>query len=159
MMVIWEKKEINEKELGQTLFLKSNTLASLLKKLKAKGYIDINKNMKDSRNIVITLTELGKNLKEKAVTVPYSIVKTINLSEEEALYLYKILYKILEVEKKMSYDVIYIGSGHACWHGALILKTLGIKEPSKMIFAFPTQTYGLISSLIPLFLKKKLVII
>ena len=24
-----------------------------------------------------------------------------------------------------SYDVIYIGSGHACWHGALILKTLG----------------------------------
>ena len=24
-----------------------------------------------------------------------------------------------------NYDVIYIGSGHACWHGALILKTLG----------------------------------
>lgn len=23
------------------------------------------------------------------------------------------------------YDVIFIGSGHACWHGALILKTLG----------------------------------
>ena len=24
-----------------------------------------------------------------------------------------------------NYDVIYIGSGHSCWHGALILKTLG----------------------------------
>lgn len=24
-----------------------------------------------------------------------------------------------------NYDVIFIGSGHACWHGALILKTLG----------------------------------
>lgn len=24
-----------------------------------------------------------------------------------------------------SYDVIFIGSGHACWHGALILKTMG----------------------------------
>ena len=24
-----------------------------------------------------------------------------------------------------NYDVIFIGSGHACWHGALILKMLG----------------------------------
>ncbi|MCR5079008.1 MAG: NAD(P)/FAD-dependent oxidoreductase [Bacilli bacterium] len=24
-----------------------------------------------------------------------------------------------------NYDVIFVGSGHACWHGALILKTLG----------------------------------
>lgn len=36
----------------------------------------------------------------------------------------------------------------------IINQKLGIKELSKMIFAFPTQTYGLISSLIPLFLKK-----
>jgi pyruvate/2-oxoglutarate dehydrogenase complex dihydrolipoamide dehydrogenase (E3) component len=26
-----------------------------------------------------------------------------------------------------SYDVISIGSGHACWHGALILKAFGKK--------------------------------
>ncbi len=31
---------------------------------------------------------------------------------------------------------------------------LGVRQLSKMIFAFPTQTYGLISSLIPLMLKK-----
>lgn len=24
-----------------------------------------------------------------------------------------------------AYDVIFIGSGHSCWHGALILKSLG----------------------------------
>ncbi len=24
-----------------------------------------------------------------------------------------------------NYDVIFIGSGHACWHGALLLKTMG----------------------------------
>lgn len=36
----------------------------------------------------------------------------------------------------------------------IIEQKLGIKELSKMIFSFPTPTYALISSLIPLFLKK-----
>lgn len=36
----------------------------------------------------------------------------------------------------------------------IINQKLGVKELSKMIFSFPTQTYGLVSSLIPLFLKK-----
>ncbi|MCR4841681.1 MAG: NAD(P)/FAD-dependent oxidoreductase [Eubacterium sp.] len=36
----------------------------------------------------------------------------------------------------------------------IINRKMGVKELSKMIFAFPTPTYGLISSLIPMFLKK-----
>lgn len=97
MMVLWEKENINEKELGKKLFLKSNTLAPLLKKLKSKGLVLIEKNEKDNRNINISLTQKGTQLKEKAVDIPQSIVKTINLTKDEAVYLYKILYKILEV--------------------------------------------------------------
>lgn len=37
----------------------------------------------------------------------------------------------------------------------IINQKLGAKELSKMIFSFPTQTYGLVSSLIPLLLKKQ----
>ena len=36
----------------------------------------------------------------------------------------------------------------------IINQKLGIKELSKMIFSFPTQTYGVVATLIPLFLKK-----
>ncbi len=36
----------------------------------------------------------------------------------------------------------------------IIDRKLGVKELSWMIFSFPTQTYGLISTLMPLFLKK-----
>lgn len=36
----------------------------------------------------------------------------------------------------------------------IINRKLEIKELSKMIFSFPTPTYGLISSLIPLFMQK-----
>ena len=96
MMVLWEEGDINEKELGRRLFLKSNTLAPLLKKLETKKYISIKKDKKDARNIVISLTESGEKLKEEAVNVPPSLASTINLSEEEAANLYKILYKYLQ---------------------------------------------------------------
>ncbi len=96
MMVMWEKKKVNEKELCETLYLKTNTLAPLLQRLKDKGYIAITKDKKDKRNLVISLTSEGEKLKEKAVDVPPSIAEEFNLSEEEAMFLYKILYKILD---------------------------------------------------------------
>lgn len=100
MMVMWEKKKVNEKELCEALHLKTNTIAPLIKKLKDKGFILINKDKEDKRNLIISLTRLGEDLKEKAVDVPPSIAEEFNLTEEEALFLYKILYKILDYEKE-----------------------------------------------------------
>ena len=100
MMVMWEKKEVNEKELCQALHLKTNTIAPLIKRLKQKGYIFVNKDKKDKRNLIITLTKEGDALKEKAVDVPLGIAEEFNLTEEEAKILYKILYKILDYDKK-----------------------------------------------------------
>ncbi len=99
MMVMWEKKSVNEKELCEALHLKTNTVAPLIKRLKDKGYISIIKDKKDKRNLVISLTTEGEKLKEKAVDVPPSIAEEFNLTEEEATFLYKILYKILDYEK------------------------------------------------------------
>ena len=100
MMVLWEKKVVNEKELCKALRLNTNTLAPLIKRLKEKGYILISKDKKDKRNLVIKLTNEGELLKEKAVDVPPSIAQEFNLSNEEAEFLYKILYKILDYEKE-----------------------------------------------------------
>lgn len=100
MMVMWEKGVANEKELCETLRLNTNTLAPLLKRLKDKGFISIDKDKKDKRNLVIKLTKEGELLKEKAVDVPPSIAQEFNLTEEEATLLYKILYKILDYEKE-----------------------------------------------------------
>lgn len=99
MMAMWEKKESNEKELCKALRLKTNTLAPLLKRLKEKGFLAIRKDEQDKRNLVISLTEKGEALKEKAVDVPPSIAKEFCLGEEEAIFLYKILYKVLDYEE------------------------------------------------------------
>ncbi|MBR3251020.1 MAG: MarR family transcriptional regulator [Erysipelotrichaceae bacterium] len=99
MMVLWENEDINEKQLGEIVHLKSNTLTPLLKKLKDKGYISIRKNSGDERNIVISLTRNGSDLKDRAVSVPETLAKTLKLDQDEAAYLYKILYKILNDEE------------------------------------------------------------
>lgn len=100
MMVMWEKEVVNEKDLVNALYLQANTLNPLLKKLEAKKYIKINKDESDKRNLKISLTNEGRNLKDKAVHVPASLAKEINLSEEEAIFFYKILYKILNETKE-----------------------------------------------------------
>ena len=96
MMVLWEEKQVNEKFLCEALYLKSNTVTPLLKKLQAKGYIDKTKDKADERNIIITLTKKGADLKEKALCVPENIAKEFWLAPEEATELYRILYKMLE---------------------------------------------------------------
>ena len=80
MMVLWEKKSLTVKELGSCLFLDS---------------LARRRSEEDERNLIVTITEKGESLKEKAVKVPAEMAKCTNLEPEEAMELYKILYKIL----------------------------------------------------------------
>ena len=99
MMVLWEEKKVNEKFLCESLCLKSNTVTPLLQKLSEKGFIKKEKDKEDERNIVITLTDAGEKLKDKALCVPLSLVKELDLPPDDAAALYRILYKMLEKEK------------------------------------------------------------
>ena len=95
MMYFWEKNKSNVKELGKTLLLDSSTLTPLLKKLENKGYISRVRSSIDERNLELTVTKKGLDLRDKAVSIPEQIGECINLSEEEVSVLYKLSYKIL----------------------------------------------------------------
>jgi len=95
MMVLWERKRVNVKELGECLYLDSGTLTPLLKKLEAKGLVTRMRSEKDERNLVVSITEEGEKLKEKAAEIPIQIAGCTNLTEEEGMMLYHILYKLL----------------------------------------------------------------
>lgn len=95
MMILWDKKELNVKELGQCLYLDSGTLTPLLKKLEAKGLVVRKRSTQDERNLIVSITEAGEKLREQAINVPAQIAQCVNLEPEEAIELYRILYKIL----------------------------------------------------------------
>ena len=95
MMYFWEKETSNVKEISQALLLDSGTLTPLLKKLEAKGYINRVRSTKDERNLEVTITEKGLELRKKALSIPENISKCIDLSKEEAKMLYSLVYKVL----------------------------------------------------------------
>ena len=98
IMVLWEKKTLTSKELGNCLFLDSGTLTPLLKKMEAKGFLSRRRSEEDERNLVVSITKAGEQLREKAVEIPEKIARCSNLDSEESATLYRILYKILKNE-------------------------------------------------------------
>jgi len=95
MMVIWEKENVTVKELGETLFLDSGTLTPVLKCLEQKGFIQRERNAEDERVLDVTLTEKGRELRERALSVPQQMASCVRLTKSEAGELYRILYKLL----------------------------------------------------------------
>ena len=73
MMVLWEEKEMNVKELGKRLYLDSGTLTPVLKRLEQKGLVIRKRNSKDERVLMINITKEGEALKEQAVEIPYKM--------------------------------------------------------------------------------------
>jgi DNA-binding MarR family transcriptional regulator len=95
LLVLWEKDGLSVSEIGEKLMLDNGTLSPLLKKLEQAGYIERLRCHEDERMVVITLTEAGRILQEKAKDVPGHVAKCIALSDEKAKLLYSLLYELL----------------------------------------------------------------
>ena len=95
MMVMWEEKELNVKELGDKLFLDSGTLPPVLKKLEAKGYVTRERSKIYERTLIVTLTKSGEELKEMALEIPVGMRGCLNINDEEMTQLRNMLNKIL----------------------------------------------------------------
>ena len=95
MMVLWEQKTLNVKALGEKLYLDSGTLTPVLKKLESKGYITRERSSEDERNLVVSITPEGEELRNKALSIPSAMGSCVKLAPEEAKLLYDLLYKII----------------------------------------------------------------
>ena len=95
LMVVWEKREVNVKELGEKLYLDSGTLTPVLKNLEAKGYVCRTRSTTDERVLNVKITDKGEALKDKALDVPQKVAGCVKLAPQEAVELYRLLHKIL----------------------------------------------------------------
>ncbi|SIN84583.1 MarR family winged helix-turn-helix transcriptional regulator [Algoriphagus halophilus] len=106
MLTLWQFQEQSVKSIGERLFLESNTLTPLLKRLEQKDLIQRIRSKTDERTVMISLTQAGMELKEKALEVPKKIVESFHdntISEEEIFSFQKTLFKLLNVlDKKVS---------------------------------------------------------
>ena len=104
MLVLWERKSSTVKDLGKTLYLDSGTLTPLLKKLEQKGLLTRKRSTEDERNLIVSITDQGEQLKDKALNIFDSMAAKVPLSPDESLTLYKLLYKMLAAVDEQSHD-------------------------------------------------------
>jgi DNA-binding MarR family transcriptional regulator len=81
IIALWEQDNQTVGSLGEKLFLESNTLTPILKKLEAMGYLRRQRDSADERQVMISLTDAGRSLREKAFGM--DLVEACGLSTDE----------------------------------------------------------------------------
>ena len=87
IVALWEEDDQTVSRLGEELFLESNTLTPVLKKLKSMGYLTRRRDPKDEPQFRVNLTEVGRRLREKGLTM--NLIKQTRLPPEEFAKLQK----------------------------------------------------------------------
>ena len=95
MMVLWEKQTVSSRELAECVRLDYGTLTPVLKRLEQAGYLQRTRAPEDERLLTLDLTKQGKDLRDKAVSIPPAVAKCMGLTAEEFQALYMLTYKAL----------------------------------------------------------------
>ncbi|MDP2813811.1 MAG: MarR family transcriptional regulator [Erysipelotrichaceae bacterium] len=104
LLVLWEQDEQYVNDIGEKLILDSGTLTPLLKKLQTAGLIERKRSKTDERNVLISLTQKGKELEEKTKGVPAQIGVCLTLPKEKLGQLYNLLYDFIDMDIVVNND-------------------------------------------------------
>ncbi|PNG25759.1 MarR family winged helix-turn-helix transcriptional regulator [Methylocella silvestris] len=94
MLVLWEADDITVKAIGERVYLDSGTLTPLLKRLEASGLLARARDPKDERQVRVSLTQKGGDLRASAKTIPGEIARAMGRSPEDLKAVRKELRRI-----------------------------------------------------------------
>jgi DNA-binding MarR family transcriptional regulator len=83
LLVLWEQDELRVSHIGERLFLDSPTLTPLLKRMEALGLLRRLRDKVDERQVIVGLTQKGRDLKRRAKTVVHGVFCASECSPEE----------------------------------------------------------------------------
>ena len=83
MILLWGEDDQTVGEIGEKLFLQSNTLTPMLKRLETLGYIKRNRDSADERQVRIKLTESGRKLRVRAFDIVRRVRNATGLQDAQ----------------------------------------------------------------------------
>lgn len=95
MMVMWEHKSLSVGRIGELVNLDSGTLTPMLKKMEAAGLVKRCRSKADERELIVSITEKGEQLRAQALDIPEKMGSCTSLTTEEALQLRTLLAKLI----------------------------------------------------------------
>ncbi len=75
MLVLWERDAQRVSDIGAALYLDSGTLTPLLKKLEALGLVERTRSKEDERQVIVSLTQVGRKLQAKSQSIPACVLE------------------------------------------------------------------------------------
>lgn len=83
MMVLWEKDSLTVSTICEELQLETTTVTPLLKRMEANGLLSRTRSKEDERQVIVSLTEQGRAMKEAARDVPACMTRAVALPDDE----------------------------------------------------------------------------
>ena len=77
LMVLWEQDAQPLNAISRRLYLESNTLTPLIKRMEAMKLVARKKNKDDARQTIVVLTEHGRDLERQADSIPDCMASTL----------------------------------------------------------------------------------
>jgi MarR family transcriptional regulator, organic hydroperoxide resistance regulator len=79
LVALWEENGQTVGRIGAKLGLASNTLTPILKRMEAAGLLIRSRSTADERQVRLSLTEGGRALQARAVTIPECVMKAAGM--------------------------------------------------------------------------------
>lgn len=98
MMLLWEADGLTVNDIAEKLFLNTNTVTPLLKRLETQGLISRERSEEDERRVIVTLTAQGLALREQAATIPERLVSNLasnTMSVDDLNHMVSQIYQLI----------------------------------------------------------------
>ncbi|MBQ9877948.1 MAG: MarR family transcriptional regulator [Bacteroidales bacterium] len=98
LLVLWEKDAQPVNDIAKRLFLETNTVTPLLKRMENEGLLARAKGKEDARQMIVSLTGKGKALQKKLKEVPQTVGNAVicdSVNPETAPDLFRMLDDII----------------------------------------------------------------
>ena len=83
LLVLWERGTVPIKDVGAALYLDYGTLTPLIKRLETAGLVHRDRHLQDERTVMVSLTEHGVQMRERALAMPTAMGEAMGLSPRE----------------------------------------------------------------------------
>ncbi len=95
MLALWQHDKLGLSELSSTLSLDPGTASPLVKRLEQMGLVERVRSPHDQRSLQITLTDDGRAMRSRALTVPPTMLERLDMSEDDLAHANALLHRLI----------------------------------------------------------------
>lgn len=102
LMVLWEHGDMPVNDIAKKLMLETNTITPLLKRMETLGIVKRVKGKEDARQMIVTLTEKGRDMEQEAKKIPHCMGKLLKEKCIEEETVRKLIPALDDMIRKLS---------------------------------------------------------